>query len=201
VAPKPASLDHITAAASPHAVLTAWQGLYELAQLQAGQKVLIHGAAGGVGHIAVQLAKLRGATVIGTASLNAPFLAGLGVDQVINYATTPFESAVHDVDVVLDLVGGETQRRSYAVLKPGGVLVSAVQMPDADTAAMYGVRQHLIMTNPPIGPALTDVAHLVDAGKLKPYVSQVFALQDIQQAHTLIEQHHACGKIAIQISA
>ncbi len=201
VAPKPASLDHITAAAIPHAVLTAWQGLYELAQLQAGQTVLIHGAAGGVGHIAVQLAKLRGATVIGTASLNAPFLAGLGVDQVINYATTPFESAVRDVDVVLDLMGGETQRRSYAVLKPGGVLISAVQMPDADAGAMYGVRQHLIMTNPPIGPALTDVAHLVDAGRLKPYVSQVFALEDIQQAHALIEQRHACGKIAIQISA
>jgi NADPH:quinone reductase-like Zn-dependent oxidoreductase len=112
VTAKPKSLDHIQSAALPHVTLTAWQALIEVAHLTKGQTVLIHGAAGGVGHVAVQLAKQLGAKVIGTANQNFDVLKSLGVDQAINYTTTPFETVVHDVDVVLDTVGGDTQERS-----------------------------------------------------------------------------------------
>jgi len=126
--------------------------------------VLIHGAAGGVGHLAVQLARLRGATVIGTASVNVDFLRELGVDQAIDYSTTPLDRVVRDVDVVLDLVDGETQQRSWPVLKPGGLLLSTVQPPAQETAVAYGVRQQFVATSPPIGQVLAEVAMMVDAG-------------------------------------
>jgi len=200
VAFKPASLDHIHAAAIPHALLTAWQALYEIAALEPGQTVLIHGAAGGVGHLAVQLAKLRGAKVIGTASVNRDFLRELGVDNVIDYSTARFEDSVRDVDVVLDLVGGDTQQRSWAVLKPGGILVSTVQAPDQAAADAHGVRQGMVFSAPPIGKVLTEVAALADAGKIKPEVSKVLPLAEAQQAHTLIEGHHMRGKLALQVA-
>ena len=144
VAFKPQTLDFVHSAALPHVTLTAWQALFEAADLAEGQTVLIHAAAGGVGHVAVQLAKLRGATVIGTASDNIDFLRELEVDQAINYATTRFEDVVSDVDVVLDTVGGDTQERSWSVLKPGGILVSSVQPPSEEEAQAHGVRQHFI---------------------------------------------------------
>jgi len=200
VAFKPASLDHIHAAAIPHALLTAWQALYEIAALEPGQTVLIHGAAGGVGHLAVQLAKLRGAKVIGTASVNRDFLRELGVDNVIDYSTARFEDSVRDVDVVLDLVGGDTQQRSWAVLKPGGILVSTVQAPDQAAADAYGVRQGMVFSAPPIGKVLTEVAALADAGKIKPEVSKVLPLAEAQQAHTLVEGRHMRGKLALQVA-
>lgn len=199
VVAKPASLDHIHAAVLPHVVLTAWQALFETANLTAGQTLLIHGAAGGVGHVAVQLARLRGANVIGTASVNLPFLRELGVDEAIDYSTTAFDEVVRDVDVVLDLVGGETQQRSWNVLKPGGMLVSTVQAPSAETAAAHGVRQSMVVSAPPIGKVLAELATLVDAGKVKPEVSQVFPLRDIRDAHAAIEGRHTRGKIALQV--
>jgi NADPH:quinone reductase-like Zn-dependent oxidoreductase len=199
VAAKPASLDHIHAAAIPHAILTAWQALIEAANLTKGQTVLIHGAAGGVGHMAVQLARLRGAKVIGTASVNLSFLRELGVDEAIDYTTTPFETVVHDVDVVLDLVGGDTQQRSWAVLRPGGILVSTVQPPDEETATAHGVRQQFVASSPPIGKTLTEVAKLVDAGQIKPEVSGVLPLQEVRQAHELIESRHMRGKLVLQV--
>ena len=137
---RPRSLDHIHAAALPHVCLTAWQALIEEAKLAAGQTVLIHGAAGGLGHVAVQLAKVLGAWVIGTGSRNIDFVRELGVDQAIDYSLTPFEDVVHDVDVVLDTVGGDTQDRSWGVLKPGGILVSVIQAPSQEAAAARGVR-------------------------------------------------------------
>ena len=140
VAAKPASLDHLHAAALPHVTLTAWQALFEQAQLSTGQTVLIHGAGGGVGHIAVQLAHWRGAKVIGTASTNLDVLRDLKVEQIIDYSKTPFESVAHDVDVVLDTIGGDVQERSYATLKPGGILVATVQPPSEETAKAHGVR-------------------------------------------------------------
>jgi len=141
VAPKPRTLDHVHAAAVPVAALTAWQALFEVAKLSAGQKVLIHAAAGGVGNFAVQLAKARGAYVIGTASSrNHAFLRELGVDKVVDYQNTRFEEVVHDVGVVLDTIGGETTERSFKVLKPGGILVSIVQPPAQESATKYGVR-------------------------------------------------------------
>ena len=136
VAFKPKSVDHVQAAAIPLAALTAWQALFDTAGLKAGQKVLIHGAAGGVGSFAVQLAKRKGAHVIGTASgRNQSFLRELGVDEAIDYEKTGFEDVVHDVDVVLDTIGGDTQNRSWKVLKKGGILVSIISPPSAEEAA------------------------------------------------------------------
>jgi NADPH:quinone reductase-like Zn-dependent oxidoreductase len=201
VALKPRSLDNVHAAALPHATLTAWQALFELANLTSGQTVLIHGAGGGVGHIAVQLAKWRGAKVIGTASTNLDFLRELKVDQAIDYSTTPFESAAGKVDVVLDIIGGETQERSWKVLKPGGILVSTIQAPSEETAAAHGVRGAMVFSSPPIGKVLTEVAGLVDSGKLKPHVSAVLPLKDAARAHGMIEGKHTRGKIVLQVAA
>jgi NADPH:quinone reductase-like Zn-dependent oxidoreductase len=199
VVAKPPSLDHIHAAALPHVTLTAWQGLIEFADLAAGQTVLIHAAAGGVGHVAVQLAKWRGAKVIGTASINLPFLEELGVDEPIDYTRTAFEEVAKDVDVVLDLLGGETQQRSWQVLKPGGILLSTVQPPSQETALAHGVRQRMIGTAPPIRKVLTEAARMVAAGQLKPHVSAVLPLQEIQKAHEMIEGRHTRGKIVLQV--
>jgi NADPH:quinone reductase-like Zn-dependent oxidoreductase len=199
VVAKPESLDHVHAAALPHVTLTAWQGLIEFADLSAGQTVLIHAAAGGVGHVAVQLAKWRGAKVIGTASINLPFLEELGVDEAIDYSTTPFEDVVKDVDVVLDLLGGETQQRSWKVLKPGGILLSTVQPPSQEIAQAHGVRQRMIGTAPPVRKVLTEAARMVSEGQLKPFVSAVLPLKDIRKAHEMIEARHTRGKIVLQV--
>lgn len=201
VAFKPKSLDYNYSAALPHVTLTAWQALFELANLTAGQSVLIHGAAGGVGHIAVQLAKLRGAKVFGTASENMDLLNDLNIDLAIDYTTTRFEDVVGCVDVVLDTVGGDTQERSWSVLKPGGMLVSTVQAPSQETAAAYGVRAAMVFSAPPIGKVLTEVAGLVDTGKIKPYVSSVLSLEEVRKAHAMIEGRHTKGKIILQVAA
>jgi NADPH:quinone reductase-like Zn-dependent oxidoreductase len=200
VAATPKSIDLLHAAALPHVTLTAWQALIEMAQVSAGQTVLIHGAAGGVGHIAVQLAHWRGAKVIGTASTHVDVLRELKVDQVIDYATTPFESVVHDVDVVIDTVGGDTQERSWAALKRGGILVSTIQAPSEETAASHGVRQGMVYASPPIGPTLTQVAGLVDGGQLRPIVSTVMPLSETRQAQVQIEGKHVAGKLVLQVA-
>ena len=200
VAAKPRSQDHICSAALPHAVLTAWQALVVAAGVAPGQTVLIHAAAGGVGHLAVQLAKLRDARVIGTASVNLDLLQELAVDEAIDYSTTAFEEVVHDVDVVLDLVGGETQQRSWSVLKPGGILISTVEAPSEEMAAAHGVRQHFVFSTPPIGETLTEVAALVDAGQIRPVVSTVLPLEEIRTAHEQIEGKHTRGKIVLTVA-
>ena len=200
VVPKPESLDYVHAAALPHVTLTAWQGLIEFADLSEGQTVLIHAAAGGVGHIAVQLAKRRGAKVIGTASVNLPFLEELGVDEAIDYSTTAFEDVVKDADVVLDLLGGETQQRSWKVLKPGGILLSTVQPPSQEIALAHGVRQRMIGTAPPIRKVLTETSKMIENGQLKPHISAILPLQDIQKAHAMIEGRHTRGKIVLQVA-
>jgi NADPH:quinone reductase-like Zn-dependent oxidoreductase len=200
IAAKPQSLDFVHAAAIPHVALTAWQALYELADLKEGQTVLIHGAAGGVGHMAIQLAKLRGAKVIGTASVNIDLLDELGVDQAVNYAETPFENVVQDVDVVLDTMGADTQARSWSTLKRGGILVSIVESPSEDVAAEHGVRQAMVLTAPPIAETLTKVADLVSAGQIRPVVSNVFPLEEAKQAQQIVEGKHARGKIVLQVS-
>ncbi len=199
VTAKPKSLDHIHSAALPHVTLTAWQALYELANISKGQTVLIHAAAGGVGHVAVQLAKLRGANVIGTASLHFNQLRSLGVDQAINYVTTPFESVAHDVDVVLDTIGGETQQRSWSTLKYDGTLISTVQAPSEEMAAKHGVCIAMVFTSPPIAQTLAEIARMADAGQIKPIVSEVLPLKDTQRAHQLVEGHHTYGKIVLQV--
>ncbi len=201
VAIKPESLDHVHSAALPHASLTAWQALFGLAHLTSGQSILIHGAAGGVGHIAVQFARLFGAKVIGTASHNLDFLRELKVDQAIDYSNTRFEEVVEPVDIVLDTIGGDTLERSWGLLKPGGILISTVQQPSEETAAAHKVRQAMVFSTPPIGETLNVVAELVDSGELKPQVSSVLALKEIRKAHKMIEGRHTRGKIVLQVAA
>jgi NADPH:quinone reductase-like Zn-dependent oxidoreductase len=200
VAKKPRAVDHVHAAAVPVSGLTALQALFEVAQLRAGQKVLIHAAAGGVGNFAVQLAKAKGAYVIGTASSkNQAFLRELGVDQTVDYQKTRFEDAVRDVDVVLDTLGGETQERSFKVLKKGGILVSLVQPPSQESATKYGVRA-LFYGGHASSSDLTEIAKLIDDGQVKPVVETVLPLADARRAHELSETGHTRGKIVLKVA-
>lgn len=208
---KPAALDHVHAASLPVAALTAWDALFEAGGLVEGRKVLIHAAAGGVGHLAVQLAKWRGAQVIGTASAhNEAFLREIGVDEFIDYRTTAFESVVQDADVVLDLIpreaneatdalARETMGRSWAVLSDGGVLVSicADPTPGPDAAAR-GLRGAYARARPGTD-LLNRIADLVDDGQLRPEVGMVLPLQEARQAHELIQTGHTRGKIVLQV--
>ena len=200
VALKPASIDFIQAASLPHAALTAWRSLIDTAGLSAGQTVLIHAAAGGVGSLAVQLAKARGAYVIGTASTpNQGFIKELGVDEAVDYTAGPFEDKVHGVDIVFDTVGGDTQTRSFQILKPGGFLVSVVQPPSAEAAAAHGVRVALVGAYPPVAPVLNEISALIAAGKLKPVVSAVLHLSEAQRGQDLIASRRTRGKIVLQV--
>ncbi len=197
LAKKPANISFAEAAASPLVTLTAWQALFDVAQLQAGQTLLVHAAAGGVGHVAVQLGKWRGARVIGTASArNADFLRGLGVDQVIDYTHERFEDAARDVDVVLDTQGEETQRRSFAVLKPGGMLVSIAEAPDKALAQQYGVRTARIRVRPS-GEQMAEIAKVFESGNLRMEVARTFPLSEAAAAHRLSETGHTRGKTVL----
>jgi NADPH:quinone reductase-like Zn-dependent oxidoreductase len=196
---KPRSLDHIHAAAIPLAGLTAWQSLIDAARISSGQKVLIHAAAGGVGSLAVQIAKWRGAYVIGTASArNHDRVRQLGADEVIDYQTVKFEDTARDVDVVIDTIGGDTQQRSWKVLKRGGILVSIVSPPSPEMAKEYGVRQAFVFVEPNAAQ-LTELANLVDCGKLKPVVETVLPLAGARRGHELSQSRHARGKIVLRV--
>jgi len=197
---KPTTLDHIHAAAVPLTALTAWQVLVDAARLQAGQTVLIHAAAGGVGSLAVQLAKVYGARVIATASaVNTGLVTELGADQFIDYTQTRFEEAVKDVDVVFDTLGGDTQERSWQVLKPGGILVSVVSPPSEAVAAGRGVRSAFVFIHPS-GEQLTVIARLIDEGRMKPLIHTVLQLNEVRQAHTISQGSHARGKIVLHVA-
>lgn len=199
VALKPKSIDHTHAAAIPLTGLTAWQGLFDAGHLSAGQTVLIHGGAGGVGHFAVQLARAKGARVIATASQrNHEFLRLLGADQVIDYNTTKFEDVVHDVDVVLDTITDETQDRSWQVIKKGGTYVSIRRPPTQETAAAHGVRAAHVFVQPNVGE-LDEIARLVDSGKVKPVIAKVFPLAEAAAAHEAVATHHTRGKIVLAV--
>lgn len=199
VAPKPAGLSFNEAAAVPLAALTAWQALIDTAKLEAGQTVLIHGGSGGVGSFAVQIAKARGATVIATASAdNQDTLKTLGADVAIDYQARKFEDVAKSVDVVLDLIGGDTQARSWATLKKGGILVSIVQPPDQELAARAGARGAVILVKPS-GAQLAELTALIDDGKLKPIVSKVFPLEKAAEAHEQIATRHTRGKIVLEV--
>jgi len=201
VARKPDALDHVQAAALPIASLTAWQALFDTAQLQAGQKVLIHAAAGGVGSFAVQFARWKGAHVIGTASAqSASFVRELGADEIIDYRSTKFDEVVHDVDVVLDTMGGDTQERSWKVLKRGGILVSLVGPPAQEKAAAHGVRGVFLISKPR-GDELVRIADLVVSGKVKIIVEKVLPLREARQAQELSQSGHAHGKIVLVTNA
>jgi NADPH:quinone reductase-like Zn-dependent oxidoreductase len=199
-ASKPKKIDHAHAAAVPVAALTAWQALFGAAQLRARQKVLIHGAAGGVGSFAVQFAKAKGAYVIGTASgRNQAFLRELGVDEAIDYEKTRFEDRVRDVDVVLDTIGGETQERSWKTLKRGGILVSLVAPPMQEQAAKFGVRAVMLGAHPSASD-LAEIARLIDTGKVKTVVETILPLTEARRAHEISQSGHARGKIVLLVT-
>ena len=200
LAPKPASLDHVQSAAVPLDALVAWQTMFDVAHLEAGQTVLIHGAAGGVGHFTVQLAKLKGAKVIGTASSkNSDFLLGLGVDETIDYHKTKFEDMVKNADVVLDTIGGDTQERSWQVLKKGGVLISTVGISSPGSGARYGVRGVSFQVRPD-GGELRQIAAIIDSGKMRPVINTVMPLKDAARAQELSQAGHVRGKIVLKVS-
>ncbi len=200
LAPKPAALSHVAAAAVPLAALTAWQALFDHAQLSRGQQVLIHAAAGGVGTYAIQLAHGRGAFVIGTArAANAAFLRGLGADEVIDYTVDRFEEQFSDVDVVLDAVGGDTLARSWGVVRKGGTLVTIADSAPAETAARYGVRGVEFIVEPNRAQ-LIEIARLIDAGTLRSIVAETFPLRDARRAFERSIPGHNRGKVVLEVS-
>jgi len=199
VALKPKSLDHVQAAAVPLAALTAWQALVGVADLQAGQRVLIHAAAGGVGHFAVQLAKSIGAFVTGTASPhNLQFVRDLGADEVFDYTSGPFEKTLRDFDVVLDTYGGEVAARSYQVMKKGGILVSILGGGNKGLASGMGLRSESILVKPE-KKQLSQIADLIDKGKIRPFIQSSFPLAQAKKAHEISQEGHVRGKIVLSI--
>lgn len=199
IARKPASLDHIHAAAIPLAGQTAWQGLFRHGQLKAGQSVLIHGGSGGVGHFAVQFAKAKGARVLTTVSTdNVDFARSLGADVVIDYKTQRFEDYASNLDMVFDLIDGETRERSWALLKRGGVLVSTLTDPSQDKAKQHGVRA-MRYTVEADGAELAEIAELVMAGKVKPHVAKTFPLERASDALSDVEKGHSVGKVVLTV--
>jgi NADPH:quinone reductase-like Zn-dependent oxidoreductase len=199
---KPVGLDHVQASAIPVASMTAWQALFDMAKLRLGQKVLIHAAAGGVGNFAVQFAKWKGAYVIGTASgANAELVRGLGAHEFIDYRTTKFEDIVHDADVVFDTIGGETQERSWKVLKRGGVLISIVQPPSEKTASAHGARGIFLRQDATRTEELKQIADLVASGQIKVNVETILPLREARKAQELSQSGHAHGKIVLAVDA
>jgi 2-desacetyl-2-hydroxyethyl bacteriochlorophyllide A dehydrogenase len=197
---KPKPLTFEEAAAVPLAGETAWQALIDTAKLQSGQTVLIHGGSGGVGSLAVQIAKARGAKVIATASTaNQETLKQLGVDQAIDYTQTKFEEQVKDVDVVLDTVGKDTLTRSYEVVKKGGIVVTIAGKPDQAEAEKRGIRVAGMRTEPK-AETLEELTKVIEAGKMKPLVSEVLPLSEGAKAQEQVATRHTRGKIVLKVA-
>ncbi|MFF7129799.1 zinc-binding dehydrogenase [Streptomyces sp. NPDC008240] len=199
LAPKPEGLSHVEAAALPLAALTAWQALVDAAHVRPGERVLVHAAAGGVGHLAVQIAKARGAYVIGTASAaKHDLVRQLGADEVVDYRSVRFEDVVGDIDVVLDGLGGETAERSLKVLRTGGRLIT-LPGPDDVPAVHDGVRATWVLVEPDhLG--LREIAALVERGALRPVVETVLPLEEAAKAHEIGEQGRTTGKIVLTVA-
>jgi NADPH:quinone reductase-like Zn-dependent oxidoreductase len=196
-APAPQGQDYVQAAAVPLAALTAWQGLFEHGGLKAGQHVLIHGGAGGVGHFAVQFAHAIGATVLATVSgQDADFARELGADRVIDYKVERFEDVARDIDLVYDLIAGQTQERSWSVLKEGGCLVSTLTEPSQEEAARRRVRA-LRYTARPDGAQLAEIARLVEQRKVRPVVDTTFPMAEAATAQDHLEKQHVRGKVVL----
>ena len=195
---KPKQIDFDTAASVPVGALTAWQGIFDHGKLKSGQRILITGASGAVGSMAVQLAKVKGAHVIGTGSgRNEEFVRKLGADEFIDYKTAKFEEQVSGVDVVFDTVGGDTQERAFQTLKRGGVLVSTVNPPSAEKAKEFGVTVAMVVMMPK-ADQLAEINRLVESGKLKVRVATVLPLTEVKKAHQLSSSGHADGKIILR---
>ncbi|SFO50387.1 NADPH:quinone reductase [Bradyrhizobium sp. Ghvi] len=203
VSNKPTSLTHVEAASVPVVAVTAWQALFDHARLKAGQTVVIHGAAGNVGSYAVQLARDAGLQTVATASTgDVSILRTLGANTVIDYRTQRFEDEVRDADAVIDLVGGETQSRSFQVLRRGGKLISAVSRPDQDLAKRYGVEATFFLVDV-TSQYLTKIARFIDDGKLRTNVGAVLPLADAREAHLMLERvrPQPKGKIVLAVGA
>lgn len=200
LAKKPDTMTFEEAATLGMSGVTAWRAI-DAADLQPGQRVLIQGGAGGVGSVAVQLAHWKRAHVIATTSTpNVEHVRGLGADEVVDYTTTPFESAVSAVDVVLDTVGGEVHSRSWQVLKPGGLLITIAAMPEPETAASHGVRTTGLAPLDNTAPILQRLAELVSSGVIKPHVAETFPLADVVRAHASSDTGHGRGRRVLQVS-
>jgi len=198
IAPKPESLDFENAAAIAVGALTSWQAIFDLANLQNGQRILITGASGGVGSLAVQLAKAKGAFVIGTASgKNEAFVRGLGADEFIDYTKKKFEELVKDVDVVFDTVGGDTLTQAFQTLKKGGFLVTTVQPPPEEKAKEFGVNASMVEAQPS-AKQLAEINQLIDEGKLKTHIATVLPLAEVKKAHQLSKSGRTRGKIILK---
>jgi NADPH:quinone reductase-like Zn-dependent oxidoreductase len=199
LAKKPPDLSHEQAAALPVGALTAWQALFDRGALEHGQSVLIAGAAGGVGHFAVQLAKRAGARVIGTGSArNRDFVLGLGADQYVDYRSEDVTETVSDVDLVFDTVGGETTETLLPALREGGLLVTIAGAPPEADAAARGVRAELLVMSPS-SEQLAKVAALVVSGDVEVEIAQTFPLADVAEAHALSEAGHTRGKLILTV--
>jgi NADPH:quinone reductase-like Zn-dependent oxidoreductase len=197
LAPKPRTLDHVESAALPLAGLTAWQGLFDHGGLAEGERVLIHGAAGGVGQFATQLAHWRGAFVIGTASGTAVARAReLGADEVVDRTSVRFEDAVETVDLVFDTVGGEVLARSAAVLREGGRLVSVAEEPPAAVAERVKASYFVVE---PSRAQLVELARLVDEGRIRPTIDSVFTLADASAAFERVAMPGKDGKVVLRV--
>lgn len=196
---KPEKLDYLQAAAVPLAAMTAWQGLFDHGDLKSGERVLIHGASGGVGHFAVQFAKDRGAYVIATGrSEDRVPLLQWGADEVIDYQHERFEDRARDIDLVLDLVAGETQERSWKCLKPGGRIVSTLQPPSAAEAARHHATGEAFMVEPN-SAELAQIGQLIDAGRVSVHIQQTFPITNVRQAHRHLEHEHVRGKVVLAV--
>lgn len=197
---KPKSLNFVEAASVPLAALTAWQALVDVAKIDKGQTVLIHGGSGGVGSFAIQIAKSRGARVIATASAkNQDLLKQLGADVAIDYTKTKFENVARDVDVVIDPIGRDTLARSYAVVKKGGIIVTLVSRCDPAELEKHGIRGESLSSHPNANE-LAEITKLIDSKKLKPIVSQVLPLTHAAKADAQAATHHTRGKMVLKIS-
>jgi NADPH:quinone reductase-like Zn-dependent oxidoreductase len=200
VGPKPKSLKFVEAAAVPMGALTAWQALVDVAKLQPGQTILIHGGSGGVGNFAVQIAKARGARVIATASTaNQDLLKQLGADVAVDYTKTKFEDVAKDVDAVLDPVGKDTLARSYGAVKKGGIVMSLVARPDPAELQKHGIHGAGISVHAD-AEDLAQIARLIDEGKIKPIVTQVLSLNDAVAVQQQAATHHTRGKVVLRIA-
>ncbi|MEB0040128.1 MULTISPECIES: NADP-dependent oxidoreductase [unclassified Pseudomonas] len=195
----PEDIDLLTAATVPLAAHTAWQALFSHGHLKEGQQVLIHGGSGGVGHFAVQFAKAHGAKVFATGSQKSlAFIQSLGADRVIDHDAERFEEVCADLDLVIDLVGGETQRRSWAVLREGGILVSTLEEPKQDIPEASG-KSGVRFTTQPSGLQLAEIVALISAGKVKPALYKTFPLDNAKQAQQFLEHEHVEGKIVLEV--
>lgn len=197
LAPKPATISHVEAASLPLVSITAWEALITTAQMQPGQRVLIHAGAGGVGSIAIQLAKAKGAHVTATASAaKAALVRSLGADEVVDYRDPAAFAAARDLDIVFDTIGGDTQEASWNMLKPGGFLVSITQAPNPERATAEGKRAGFVFIDPNAA-ILRDLATMVDAGQIRPLIGGEFRLDHAARAHEASETGRTTGKIVL----